>query len=252
MASSIPNWRVRTCLDTSYIIAMNHLLREDHVLRICETPFRWCVYLREKEVLRAIRKRYVTEWILDKENIEIEGCMSWLVNLLWYSGYSQGDEMKVAVIEDHQWSSGGPQLTWSWLEMCLKGWISWLTNPCMYKGVHPWSLHVAFMHFGHPVALKGPPVVKWRTTGDFGCYFVKVDLGWISWLTNPCMYKGVHPWSLHVAFMHFGHPVELKGPPVVKWRTTGDFGCYFVKVDLVLVGNVSQGMDFMVDKPLHV
>ncbi|WVZ23122.1 hypothetical protein V8G54_001666 [Vigna mungo] len=63
MASSIPNWRVRTCLDTSYIIAMNHLLREDHVLRICETPFRWCVYLREKvDINCELIKVMVSRW----------------------------------------------------------------------------------------------------------------------------------------------------------------------------------------------
>ncbi|WVY96208.1 hypothetical protein V8G54_028359 [Vigna mungo] len=63
MASSIPNWRVRTCLDTSYIIAMNHLLREDHVLRICDTPFRWCVYLREKvDINCELIKVMVSRW----------------------------------------------------------------------------------------------------------------------------------------------------------------------------------------------
>ncbi|WVY97280.1 hypothetical protein V8G54_029431 [Vigna mungo] len=63
MASSIPNWRVRTCLDTSYIIAMNHLLREDHVLRICDTPFRWCVYLREKvDINCELIKVMVCRW----------------------------------------------------------------------------------------------------------------------------------------------------------------------------------------------
>ncbi|XP_022637924.1 uncharacterized protein LOC111241861 [Vigna radiata var. radiata] len=75
MASEIPNWRVRTSLDSSYIIGMNRLLREDHVLRICETPFRWCVYLHEKvdincELIKVMSEWYVGERVRDLPEIK--------------------------------------------------------------------------------------------------------------------------------------------------------------------------------------
>ncbi|WVZ16294.1 hypothetical protein V8G54_009276 [Vigna mungo] len=81
MASSIPNWRVRTCLDTSYIIAMNHLLREDHVLRICDTPFRWCVYLREKvDINCELIKVMVCRWFRSTFDECIEGLVGEMFN----------------------------------------------------------------------------------------------------------------------------------------------------------------------------
>ncbi|WVZ16412.1 hypothetical protein V8G54_009394 [Vigna mungo] len=213
MASGIPKWRVRTSLNSSYIIGMNRLLRKDHVQRIAmneevlneegvvggdeEAMFGAALFGAAKEVDEGV--------VFDEETgkeiqmfvqIDGDGCRI---------GTTCGN------VGDHRsfWVFFEGNLTC----FCCKCECNVMVGTSHdVEGSHP--------SFGHPVELKEPLVSTWGTTSHFG-----VSVGFDVMVGTSHDVEGSHP--------GFGHPVELKEPPVSTWGTTSHFG-------------VSVGFDVMV------
>ncbi|KAG2389780.1 Arabinogalactan peptide 16 [Vigna angularis] len=57
-------WRLRTWMDSSYIVEMNALLREPHERRIRRTPFKWCFDIGSPlKVNLKLLKEMVCRWV---------------------------------------------------------------------------------------------------------------------------------------------------------------------------------------------
>ncbi|XP_022642562.1 uncharacterized protein LOC106774665 [Vigna radiata var. radiata] len=64
MEGSKCNWRLRTWMESSYIVEMNALLRDSHCRRISTTPFKWCLdMVRPLDISRPLLKEMLSRWV---------------------------------------------------------------------------------------------------------------------------------------------------------------------------------------------
>ncbi|WVZ20877.1 hypothetical protein V8G54_008199 [Vigna mungo] len=197
MASGIPKWRVRTSLNSSYIIGMNRLLRKDHVQRIA-----------------------MNEEVLNEEGV-VGGDEEALFGAAKEALFGAAKEVDEGVVFDEETRKEIQMFVQIDGDGCRIGFDVMVGTSHDVEGSHP--------GFGHPVELKEPPVSTWGTTSHFGCFFEEN----LTCFCCKCECRRGPTQGDDMNLGDFGHPVELKEPPVSTWGTTSHFG-------------VSVGFDVMV------